>query len=333
MQGDKPLINNIIEVENLSMTFKVPIKDEGFLASVKSLFNRKYNIVHAVKDLNLKIKRGTIHGIIGPNGAGKSTTIKMLCGILYPTTGKINSLGYIPWENREKYVKNLGTVFGQKSQLIWDLPAVDSFSLNKEMYRIPTSTYTENLESLTTLLNLNEIIYKPVRQLSLGERMKCDIVASLLHEPPLVVLDEPTIGLDIISKETIREFIKKINQQKGTTFILTTHDMSDLEDLCSNVTVINKGTIVFDDSIQELKKYYPDKKIVEVKFTNPVESFELSSFSAKLNDSFSAIIEIDLSRLELQQEIARIFEQLPVRDLNISSIAIEEVIKELYWAS
>jgi ABC-2 type transport system ATP-binding protein len=219
-----------------------------------------------------------IRGLIGPNGAGKSTTIKMLSGILYPTHGEIKVLGYTPWLERETYVKNIGAVFGQKSQLIWELPAIDTFSLNKEIYHIPAKKFTENVEYFKELLNIAKVVKKPVRQLSLGERMKCELVCAMLHEPLLIYLDEPTIGLDIISKDTIRSFIKKANKDKNITFIVTTHDLDDIENLCEEVTIINKGRVVFNDSIDKLKAYFSDKKLIELKLREEVGREKFNNF-------------------------------------------------------
>lgn len=234
---------NIITVKDLQKTFKVHQRDKsGLLSSFMSLFAPHTIYIDAVKDINLTVKRGEIRGLIGPNGAGKSTTIKILSGILYPTSGMVDVLGYTPWTQREELVKRIGVVLGQKSQLWWDLPPIDAFALNKKMYEIPDQLYKENLEYFTKVLRVEEVIKKPVRQLSLGERMKCEFVAAMLHHPPLVFLDEPTIGLDMISKEAIRTFIKEVNKTKGVTFIVTTHDMGDIEDLCQNVSIINKGT-------------------------------------------------------------------------------------------
>ncbi len=321
----------IIEIEALKKVFKVHKRDKaGLLSSLKSLFSRDYSLVTAVDGLNLKIGQGEIRGLIGPNGAGKSTTIKILSGILYPSEGNVNVMGYTPWTQREEYVKKIGVVFGQKSQLWWDLPAIDTFALNKQMYDIPDKTFDENLSYFKELLKIGDVISKPVRQLSLGERMKCEFVCAMLHQPPLVYLDEPTIGLDIISKEAIRSFIKNVNKDRGTTFIVTTHDLSDIEDLCENVSIINSGTIVFNDCIDKLKTYFSDKKIIEVKFNRQVDPALLEGFKVTSSGPFSASIEIETLSTSLQEEISRIFKILPVQDINVNNINIEEVIKYIY---
>jgi len=321
----------IIDVEGLNKVFKVHKRDKaGLLSSLKSLFSRDYTLVTAVSGLDLKICQGEIRGLIGPNGAGKSTTIKILSGILYPSEGKVNVMGYTPWTQREEYVKNIGVVFGQKSQLWWDLPAIDTFALNRQMYGISDKTFNENLSYFKELLKIGDVISKPVRQLSLGERMKCEFVCAMLHQPPLVYLDEPTIGLDIISKEAIRSFIKSVNKDRGTTFIVTTHDLSDIEDLCENVSIINSGTIVFNDCIDKLKTYFSDKKIIEVKFNRQVDPALLEGFKVTSGGPFNASIEIDTLTTSLQDEISRIFKILPVQDINVNNINIEEVIKYIY---
>ena len=323
----------IINIDGLKKEFKVHKRTEsGVLSALKSIIHREYNIVTAVKDLDLKVKPGEIRGLIGPNGAGKSTTIKILSGILYPSEGTVDVMGYTPWSQREEYVKKIGVVFGQKSQLWWDLPAIDTFALNKQMYCIPNDLFQRNVEYFSELLSISDVITKPVRQLSLGERMKCEFVCALLHEPPLVYLDEPTIGLDIISKEAIRSFIKKVNKDKGMTFIVTTHDLSDIEDLCENVSIINNGTIVFNDSIDKLKGYFSDKKIIEVKFSKHIDESLLSGFKVISSDPFHANFEIETVGTNLQDEISRIFHNLPVQDINVNNINIEEVIKYIYKA-
>ncbi len=321
----------IINVEGLRKDFKVHKRAKsGILSSLKSLFDRDYKLVTAVNNLDLKIPKGEIRGLIGPNGAGKSTTIKILSGILYPSEGTVNVMGYTPWTQREVYVKKIGVVFGQKSQLWWDLPAIDTFALNKQMYSIPDKVFDKNINYFIELLNIGDVVTKPVRQLSLGERMKCEFVCALLHEPPLVYLDEPTIGLDIISKEAIRSFIKMVNKDLGTTFIVTTHDLSDIEDLCENVSIINNGTIVFNDSIDKLKTYFSDKKIIEVKFSRQIDVSLLEGFNVMSSGPHFANIEIKTENTNLQDEISKIFKVLPVQDININNISIEEVIKHIY---
>lgn len=321
----------VIEVENLKKVYKVNQRDKaGMGAALKSLVKRDYKLIEAVSGVNLKLKKGEIRGLIGPNGAGKSTTIKILSGVLFPSEGKVNVLGYTPWLQREQLVKHFGVVFGQKSQLWWDLPAIDAFHLNKMIYDIPEDIYKKNLDYFINLLNIENIINKPVRQLSLGEKMKCEFVCALLHEPPLVILDEPTIGLDIISKEVIRTFIKSINKDKNISFIITTHDLSDIEDLCENITVINNGTVTFDDSLDNLKTYFSDKKVIDLKFGSIIRQEDLEGYNVRSFDGLSASIEICSDTNSLRDEIYKIWGKLPIKDIDIHNIPIEEVIKDIY---
>ncbi len=324
-------MENIITVKGLKKEFKVPQKSkEGFIASAKSLFKREFKMVTAVDGIDLEIGKGEIRALIGPNGAGKSTTIKMLSGILYPTEGEIKVMGYTPWLQREQYVRQIGVVLGQKSQLIWELPAIDTYLLNREMYRIPEQRFRENIEYFKQLLNLEELLKKPVRQLSLGERMKCELVCAMLHDPQLVYLDEPTIGLDILAKDSIRGFIKQINKDKNITFILTTHDLDDIMNLCENITIINKGIIVYNDSLDNLKSFFSNKKTVEIKFSERINRERLNGFNVLSFEPLEATVEVNLSKNNLQDEVYKIFGTLPVNDINIGSIGIEEVIKQIY---
>lgn len=322
---------NIITVKGLKKTFKVRQRDKsGLLSSFKSLFSADTILIDAIKDINLMVREGEIRGLIGPNGAGKSTTIKILSGILFPSEGSVDVLGYTPWTQREELVRRIGVVLGQKSQLWWDLPPIDAFALNKKMYDIPDQLYNDNLDYFTDVLRIKEVIKKPVRQLSLGERMKCEFAAAMLHHPPLVFLDEPTIGLDMISKDAIRTFIKDVNKNKGITFIVTTHDMGDIEDLCENVSIINKGTIVYDDSIDKLHTFFADKKVIELKFFREVTRDEIQGLEATLFNPFTAKVVIDATKNDVKKKISKLLDILPVKDININSISIEEVIRQIY---
>ena len=244
----------MIEVEHITKEYKVAKRDSGFHNAVKALFSRKQDTVRALNDISFKIDDGEILAYIGPNGAGKSTTIKILCGILTPDKGNCIVDGYVPWKDRKSYVKNIGVVFGQRSQLWWDIPIIDSYELIKDMYDIDSRIYIQNISELCQLLDLEKIVKTPARNLSLGQRMRCEIAASLLHNPKILFLDEPSIGLDAVSKLAVRDFIKRINAEKGTTVILTTHDMQDIEALTHRVMLIGKGQILLDGSLEELKK-------------------------------------------------------------------------------
>ena len=243
----------MIRLQNINKTFKVKKREAGFGNAVRALFSRKYELVHALKDVSFSVSPGEMVGYIGPNGAGKSTTIKIMCGILTPDSGFCEINGRTPWKNRLSHVKEIGVVFGQRSQLWWDVPVIDSFELIRDIYRTPQSLYEKNLNELTEILDLSEILKTPARSLSLGQRMRCEIAASLLHEPKILFLDEPTIGLDAVSKIAVRQFIKRLNREKGTTVLLTTHDMQDIEALTSRLILIGKGQILLDGSMEDLK--------------------------------------------------------------------------------
>ena len=244
----------MIECKGLSKTYRVARREAGFGNAVKALFSRKYELVRALREVSFTVQDGEIVGYIGPNGAGKSTTIKTMCGILTPDAGECVINGRIPWKERKKHVREIGVVFGQRSQLWWDIPVMDSFRLLKDMYRVEPAVYKRNLEELTELLALKEILKTPVRNLSLGQRMRCEIAASLLHDPQILFLDEPTIGLDAVSKLAVRDFILKLNEEKKTTVILTTHDMQDIEALTSRIILIGKGKILLDGTLADIKE-------------------------------------------------------------------------------
>lgn len=246
----------MITMQHVRKTYKVSKRDAGFSSALKALFCKKYEYIHALDDVSFTISDGEMVGYIGPNGAGKSSTIKILSGILTPEEGTCLINGLIPWKNRIEHVKNIGVVFGQRTQLWWDVPVLDSFELLKEIYKISTPSYNHSLEQLTDMLNLSGLLKTPVRQLSLGQRMRCEIAASLLHAPKILFLDEPTIGLDAVSKLAVRDFILKLNKEKNTTVILTTHDMQDIEALTNRIILIGKGSILLDGTIDDIKKDY-----------------------------------------------------------------------------
>ena len=244
----------MIQVSHLRKTFRVARRGAGFSQAVKALFHREYEEIHALDDLSFTIRDGEMVGYIGPNGAGKSSTIKVLSGILTPDSGQCLVNGRTPWKDRVAHVKEIGVVFGQRSQLWWDVPVADSFELLKEIYTVPAAIYRENLEELTQLLDLGDLLRTPARQLSLGQRMRCEIAASLLHSPKILFLDEPTIGLDAVSKLAVRDFILRLNRERGTTVLLTTHDMQDIEALASRVLLIGRGKILLDGTLEDIRR-------------------------------------------------------------------------------
>lgn len=307
-------MENIIEVKNIKRYYKIAKKEKGLSASLKSLFHRKYEIKKAVDDISFDIKKGEITGFIGKNGAGKSTTIKMLSGILYPDSGTVKIDGYIPYKQRKQYVKNIGVVFGQKSQLHWDLPLIESFELMKYIYKIPKKVYEKNLEKFVELLDMKDFINQPVRQLSLGQRMRGDIVAALLHSPKLVFLDEPTIGLDVVAKEKIREFIKYMNQNEQTTIIFTTHDMQDIEKVCDRLIIIDQGKKVYDGTIAEIKNKYSNIKNIEVMYEDG--SKEIKTF--------------DINEVPMNQVMEKLFAEEDIKDISICEPEIDGIIRDIY---
>jgi len=292
---------------------------------------RKTVRVEALKGISFDVEEGELLGFLGPNGAGKSTTLKILTGVLYPTSGKAEVLGYTPWRSRKTYVARIGAVFGQKSQLIWDIPPVDSFEMNRAIYGIPPQSYRERLSGMVDMLGAGGVINKPARQLSLGERMKCEFIMAMLHGPEVVFLDEPTIGLDVIAKERIREFITEMNR-KGVTFILTTHDLNDVEQITKRVIVVNNGEIVYDDSINALRGYFGNMRLVSLSTREPLsglESMDGITVTGRTSPN-NAELELDTDKLELNRFINNMNENFIISDLTIGQPQIESVIKELY---
>ncbi len=318
----------IISVKDLRKTYKTYKRSErGFF---KSFFKREKVLVNAVDGISFGVEKGTIVGMLGPNGAGKSTTIKMLCGALFPTEGEISVMGYSPAKERAKYVKKIGAVFGQRSQLIFDIPPVDSFAMNKAIYGIPDDEYKKRLDEMVELFGIADVINKPTRVLSLGERMKCEIVMAMLHKPEVVFLDEPTIGLDVIAKATIRETIKKMNAE-GVTFILTTHDLEDVEQLAERVVVINHGKKIFDDSLKELKLLLGNKKIVDISLRKPFEGDGIDGIPVTKNEDGTRIsVELDLDKTEIKEFISGLYKVVDFTDIVIKELPMEEIITRLY---
>ena len=319
----------MIEVEHINKEYKVAKREAGFYNAVKALFSRKQDTVRALNDISFKIDDGEILAYIGPNGAGKSTTIKILCGILTPDKGNCIVDGYVPWKDRKSYVKNIGVVFGQRSQLWWDIPIIDSFELIKEMYDIDSRTFQQNVSELCQLLDLEKIVQTPARNLSLGQRMRCEIVASLLHNPKILFLDEPTIGLDAVSKLAVRDFIKRINTEKGTTVILTTHDMQDIEALTHRVMLIGNGQILLDGSLEELKKRVSDKKEIIIKHSGKTPTLcEGMNYLEQKDDKLK--ISLDPKMISVSEGIAYLSRETELIDLEVSDISAEEMVARLY---
>jgi ABC-2 type transport system ATP-binding protein len=301
-------IENCITVEHLNKTYITYKRGETFRETVKSFFKREQVLIKAVNDISFTVPSGSIIGVLGPNGAGKSTLIKMMTGTLFPTSGTIDVMGYMPVKNRSRYVRRIGAVFGQKSQLIWDIPPVDSFAMNAAIYNIPKDVYKSRLDKMCAMFDLGDVIYKPTRVLSLGERMKCEFIMAMLHEPEVVFLDEPTIGLDVIAKQKIRSFIKAMNKN-GTTFVLTTHDLEDVEQLAQEVIIVNHGEKVFDGTLHELRSILGEKKIISLTFDKAVKDFSLKGATIVEKPSDREIVlEVDTSKASVSKVIKKNYE-------------------------
>ena len=323
---------SIIKVNNLVKTYTTFKRGSGVKETLQSFFKREKVIINAVDDITFNVKEGAICGMLGPNGAGKSTTIKMLCGALYPTAGEIDVMGYSPSKERKKYVREIGAVFGQRSQLIWDIPPIDSFNMNRAIYGITQADYKSRLDELAEMFEVTEVIHKPTRVLSLGERMKCEFIMAMLHKPKIVFLDEPTIGLDVIAKAKIREFILNINKT-GTTFILTTHDLEDVKQLADNVIVINHGKKVFDDSLQKLQLNLGEKKIVELTLEQSFDTAAILPDSVRVLEQKSPLeitLEVDASKIAIGDFIKFLSSRIALSDIAVKELPMEEIITQIY---
>lgn len=319
----------VIDVNHLSKSFDYYKKELGLKSSVKNLFFREKLTKDAVNDISFEIEEGEMVGFLGPNGAGKTTTLKMLSGILHPSGGRASVLGYVPWERKKAFKLQFAIVMGQKNQLWWDLPANESLFLNKCIYEIDDRAYQATLAELTELLDVRDLLSVQVRRLSLGERMKMELVAALIHKPRLIFLDEPTIGLDLISQKRIRGFFKYYNQEKKATVILTSHYMQDVEDLCKRAIIINQGKIVFDGDLHRVNEVFAQSKIIKLQLASPVSRDTLGALGqVKEHSDFAATLEVP--RLEVKERSKAILDQLPVVDFNIEDIPVEEGIALLY---
>lgn len=320
---------SFIDVKHINKTFKVKEKSQGRFSTLKTFFNRKYKYINAIKDISFSIKKGEIVGYIGPNGAGKSTTIKILSGILVPDSGNVVIDKMIPWKDRKKYVSKIGVVFGQRSQLWWDIPAIDSFNLLKDIYKVSDKEYNETLNELIDLLNLKDIINIPVRQLSLGNRMKCEIAASLIHKPKILFLDEPTIGLDAVSKKIVRDFIKKINKQNKVTVILTTHDMADIEALAKRIILIGKGEVLYDGTLTKLKRNYDYLRKIKIQTKDKID-IKKDYIVKEKNTKEGIEFIIDIRKVEISDFIKLISSKISIIDIDIDNGNIDDLIVRLY---
>ena len=311
------MVQNAIVMKNVVKEFKVLNRHEGLKGSIKDLFSRDYKTVTAVDNISVNIKEGEIVGYLGPNGAGKSTTIKMMSGVLEPTRGEVLVNGVVPYKNRTRNAENIGVVFGQRSQLWWSLPLIESFKLLKEIYMIPNADYDRMLELYRELADIESLLHKPVRQMSLGQRTLSDILAAFLHNPKIVFLDEPTIGLDVSMKAKIRELIKGLNKEKNTTVILTTHDMGDVDALCQRIIIIDHGSMIYDNDIEHLKHYFGSYRTLHLNM---------------VDGGWQDII-VDESKNDVMSVISEYQEKGGIKDIRLEDISTEEVIKKIYDAS
>ena len=319
----------IIEVKKLSKTFRVKVKEKGLKGSLKAIFKPKYKEIKAVNNISFEVEKGEIIAFIGPNGAGKSTTIKMMTGILYPDKGDIKVLDIDPRKNRKQLAYQIGTVFGQKEQLWMHLTPYDNFKFFGAIYDIPEKVVEKKIEELRMLFELDDFIDTPVRNLSLGQRIRCEIVASLIHEPKVLFLDEPTIGLDPVVKENIRTLIKRMNKEYKTTIFLTSHDVGDIEKLCKRVIIVNNGQIVLDDSMDNLKYHYLNKKIVEAKMREKVNLDDEEGITILKDKGYNLKMEVDITKKSVADAI-KLLNPDNIVDINISNIPLDDIISTIY---
>ena len=320
----------IITVSNLSKIFMLHKHHRGFLGSVRNLLSRQAYELRAVDGVTFSISPGECVGYIGPNGAGKSTTIKMLSGLLVPSSGHLIVNGYIPWRERTKFVARIGVVFGQRTTLWWDLPVIESLDLLKDIYRIPKDQYQTNLVEFRAMLELDSFIDTPVRSLSLGQRMRADICAALLHNPDILFLDEPTIGLDVVAKERIRQFILAINQNRKTTIVLTTHDLSDVEKLCERVLIIDKGHLLYDGNLSALQQKFGGKRKLVVDFAENYSNFEINDTEIVEIQGNRVVFAFERHNVTASELIQRLSERYRIRDLSVQEPEIENTIRRIY---
>ena len=320
----------IITVEHLSKNFKVYKRRTGFWGSLSSTISRKHDIIKAVDNVNFTLERGELVGYIGANGAGKSTTIKMLTGILVPTSGHIDVMGLTPSHRRKENARRIGVVFGQRTQLWWDLPVIDSFELLKHIYEIPQNLYKQNLEFFSELLQLEPVLSTPVRKLSLGQRMRCDLTAALLHNPEILYLDEPTIGLDVVAKAQVRQFLRQVNAERQVTVILTTHDLNDVEKVCQRLIIIDSGKIIYDGGIDALKKDYGKTRMLIVDLAQTYPDIQLEGVNLTRRDGNRIWLAFDRDTVSASEVITQLTERYEIQDLTISEPEIEEIVRRIY---
>src|SRR5687767_9848845 len=321
----------LIGVNGLTKTFRIYKKIPGFIGSLRGLVHRKYEQVTAVNDVSFKIEEGELVGFLGPNGAGKTTTLKMLAGLLYPTSGAARVLGYVPWERRDGYRRQFALLLGQKNQLWWDLPARESLELNSKIYGIPPEQFQRSVAEMTEMLDVKDKLNVMVRELSLGERMKMELIAALLHQPKVLFLDEPTLGLDVVSQQTVREFLREYNTQQKTTMLLTSHYMADIQALCRRVIIIDRGEIFFDGQLSDVIDRFADFKMVTVACTRP-GGFPETDFTryGEVQEKTASRIQLKVKRERVIPVCKALLDDLPVDDIDIQEVPIEEIIRKIF---
>lgn len=321
--------DSVIEVKNLKKFYKVHQKEPGLSGSLKAFFKREYKQVEAVNDISFEIKAGELVGFIGPNGAGKTTTLKTLSGLLYPTSGKVKVLGFNPWERKHQFQKQFSLVMGQKNQLWWDLPASESFLLNKEIYGVSDADFKKTLDELVEILEVQEFLKVQVRKLSLGQRMKMELIAALIHSPKILFLDEPTIGLDVVMQKKLRDFIKEYNKRFNATIILTSHYMEDVKQLCERVIVIDHGRILFDGKLDDIIKKFADHKTLDIVFGEKIDQEKLAEFGKVMEYDLPKVT-LQVKRKDVPDIAAKLLAKYEIDDLNIEEAKIEDIIREVF---
>jgi ABC-2 type transport system ATP-binding protein len=321
---------NVIEVEHLTRVFKQYRRFPGMLGALRSLVTREFTTHQAIDDISFTIREGEAVGYLGPNGAGKSTMIKILTGILVPTSGEVRVMGNVPYQARKHNARRIGVVFGQRSQLWWDLPVTDSFDLHKSIYRLPDARFRENLDMCVELLGMQAFLEKPVRQLSLGQRMRVEIAMALLHEPSILFLDEPTIGLDVMAKDQIRQFLRSVNRDKKVTIILTTHDLKDIEEICPRLLVVNKGSLVYDGSVGALQSKLGNERRITIDFRHDPGALQIDGASLIADEGQRKTFLFERGSASAFEMMSRIAAEHPVEDVQLEDADIESVIRKLY---
>ncbi|MEK7071100.1 MAG: ABC transporter ATP-binding protein [Patescibacteria group bacterium] len=318
-----------IEVSNLAKHFRAYKKEGGFFGSFKSFFHRKYETVKAVENVSFAIEEGELIGFIGPNGAGKTTTLKMLSGLIHPTSGDISVLGFYPFSRKPAFLKEIALVMGQKAQLWWDLPPIDTFLLNKEIYGISDRQYKETLDELVELMQIQDVLHIQVRNLSLGQRMKCELIAALIHQPKILFLDEPTIGLDVVMQQNLREFIRSYNTKHNSTILLTSHYMEDVKELCKRIIVIDHGRVLYDGKLENVIKKYTTHKLLSIKLHKPIEQKDVSDYGV-IKHFDPQQIKLSVKQEKVTEIAATLLKKFPVEDLTIEETDIEDIVRSLF---